>query len=749
MTIHVRIPRRRRRAHYVSPATKGMGLALSGTSNVNVAVGLTPTSPGCSLVDSTIHCTVSVSLPAGAYTGNVTTYNVAPVSGAFPVSAKPLSSASNVSLTVATGMANHFDFTLQGVVSSLHVAGLPAGTQGTPLTPQSFSVTAKDAGGYTIVGTYKSPITVSDSDTSGATTIATSGSDHPPSGKMLSSSDGITLSYTGAALASATIGATSSGATSGNATFTPAAPAAPTLTSVSTAYGQTGTTVSQTLTGTNFTPLGTTINVSGTGITLQSVQVVNATTITASFVIGDAASTSLRSVSVTTPGGTTPARPFGIYSQTSEVTLSSDSNAGSAGQGAGTSGDLRYAMNQANGNPGTLITFNCGTPCTITLSGPLPLISANMILDGSTFGNVIIDGNSTYRAFFVDTGSVTFANLQIQHASATGGAGGTVAANGNGSSGGGGAGLGAGIFVNQSGAHVNVVNDYFLNDAVTGGAGGAATESSSNTTGGGGGGGLNFGGGTGSGGYESGGAGGGGFFAIGSNAPDPSIPNANGGDGGAGGGGGGGGFIYSPDMYTSSTGGAGGSSYSTNNSSPGSSGAAANIGSATGGAGGFGGGGGGGAMSSSGGAGGLFAGGGGGQTGGAGGAGGGGGGSKGGTGGTGGSLATISGGNGSAVFEENYGGGGAAAGPAIFMNAGVLFTSNSGAQGAAATGGTATSPATAGGDDATPVFNFQGTVNASTTAGPVSSALSSSMPAARIRSAQRERRRFQRPMRSR
>src|SRR6185437_4431727 len=175
-----------------------------------------------------------------------------------------------------------------------------------------------------------------------------------------------------------------------------------------TGYGQTANTVSETLTGTNFTSVGSSVNVSGTGITLQNFHVVNATTITVDFVIANGASTSLRSVSVITPGGTTAAQPFGVYSQTSEVTMSSDANAGTAGQGAGNSGDLRYAMNQAHATPGTLITFNCGTPCTITLSAPPPLISANMIIDGGTFGNVVIDGNSLYRAFFVDTGSVTF-----------------------------------------------------------------------------------------------------------------------------------------------------------------------------------------------------------------------------------------------------------------------------------------------------------------------------------------------------
>jgi len=63
------------------------------------------------------------------------------------------------------------------------------------------------------------------------------------------------------------------------------------------------------------------------------------------------------------------------------------------------------------------------------------------------------------------------------------------------------------------------------------------------------------------------------------------------------------------------------------------------------------------------------------------------------------------------------------------VSTGTLTTTNSGASGCAATGGAAGGGgATAGGSDATPVFNYSGTVNGSTTAGPVASALGSSVP---------------------
>jgi hypothetical protein len=154
------------------------------------------------------------------------------------------------------------------------------------------------------------------------------------------------------------------------------------------------------------------------------------------------------------------------------------------------------------------------------------------------------------------------------------------------------------------------------------------------------------------------------------------------------------------------------------------------MGAFDGGGGGFGGGGGGGGgVLSTGGAGGFGGGGGGsgGANGGNGGPGGGGGGGFGS--GAGGALATVSGGAGT---SGSGGGGGAAAGPAIFVRMGSLTTSDSGVSGSTATGGGGGigffGSGTAGTADATPVFNYQGTVNGSTTAGPILSALLSGQP---------------------
>jgi len=81
-------------------------------------------------------------------------------------------------------------------------------------------VNVLDIDGSTIVGTYENPVTLSITDTTGATTITTSGSDNPTSGTLLSSSDVAHLAYTGLAIAPATITASATGA-SGTFTFAP------------------------------------------------------------------------------------------------------------------------------------------------------------------------------------------------------------------------------------------------------------------------------------------------------------------------------------------------------------------------------------------------------------------------------------------------------------------------------------------------------------------------------------------------
>lgn len=388
------------------------------------------------------------------------------------------------------------------------------------------------------------------------------------------------------------------------------------------------------------------------------------------------------------------ALPLPAAAATRTVTVFTDTAAGTpAGTGTGNAGDLRTQMLAAS--PGDTINFSCSSaPCTITLNGPLPPITGDLTIDGGSFGTVVIDGNNAFRAFFVDSGRVTIANLTIRNAKAKGGNGGGGSAGAT--AGGGGAGLGAGVFVNQAGADVTLNRISFVNAAAVGGNGGTSFGSN------GGGGGIGADGAVGF--NLTRGNGGGGVLGAGTAHDGNPVVAGNGGLGGGGGGG----------ASDAGAAGLGGAAYAGNDA--GGNGIGDSNG--RGGDGGFGGGGGAGYMR---GGDGGFGGGGGGSGWGTGGNGGpGGGGGTGATVGTGGSLGGgIAGGDGK-IGTGAGGGGGAAAGPAIFVRLGRLTTIATTSTGETAVGGSGGNP---GGASTAAVFNFGGTVNGSTTTGPATEAM--------------------------
>jgi len=345
-----------------------------------------------------------------------------------------------------------------------------------------------------------------------------------------------------------------------------------------------------------------------------------------------------------------------------------------------------------------------------------------LTIDGGEFGQVIIDGNSggklettslgivinslTNRVFFVDSGTVTLANLQIQDAVAKGGDGGL----GGDAGGGGGAGLGGCIFVNKSNAILTVQNTYFNDCQVVGGSGGSGGNLSLNS-GSGGGGGMAYNG------------GGGGILISNESGGGGGIISAGAGGGKSGTGGGGGGSANGP-----TTGGAG---YGSNSSGNSNSSQSEILLYCAGGNGGFGGGGGGGVMCDAGNGG--FGGGGGGSD-----IGTGSGGSGGFGGGNGGNTCDsgISSSNCSGTF--NGGAGGSAFGPDIFINTGSISIINSGffnddshppATAGKGAGGFLSGPVNSNGQaDYATAYNYGGSINGSSTTGGIY-ALEMALPA--------------------
>jgi hypothetical protein len=206
LILRIRIPKHKktqRGARYISAATKGLLMTFTGASTVAQAVNLTPADPRCA--GSPVVCAFSIDLAPGAYTASVTTYDEAPVNGAIPAGAKLLSTDAGVPVSATPGTANLLRLTLDGVPASIVLPGLAPADAGSGFFNKAFSVSVLDADGFTIVGTYTTPITLSNSDATGITEVTTSGSDNPPARTLLSSADTPALSYSGQAVNAATI----------------------------------------------------------------------------------------------------------------------------------------------------------------------------------------------------------------------------------------------------------------------------------------------------------------------------------------------------------------------------------------------------------------------------------------------------------------------------------------------------------------------------------------------------------------
>lgn len=193
LTITIKVPKETttsshaRRPLYISPSTQSLTIAVDNAAPVSY--NLTATSPGCTDNASGLICTIMLSLSTGSHAATFKTYDGVNGSG------NVLSSNSNVPLTVNPGAANAFGLILNGDIARIALlldnSTPPQGTTATiPL-----SVNAYDADNNLIIGpgSYDNgPITLTDSDSSGATTLSASSIADP--------SMNVTVSYNGAAV---------------------------------------------------------------------------------------------------------------------------------------------------------------------------------------------------------------------------------------------------------------------------------------------------------------------------------------------------------------------------------------------------------------------------------------------------------------------------------------------------------------------------------------------------------------------
>jgi hypothetical protein len=206
----------KRKPLYVSANTQSAAIAVNG--GTPVVANLSASSSSCAVATGGGRtCSVTVSAPVGTDTFSETLYANTTGTGA------PLSQNST-SYTIVAGKSNVINMTLEGVVNSIALT-LANGTPTLGIaTSIALTVTIEDASGATIIGSdpFTNPITLTDSDTSGATTLSKTTVASPADAAAL------TVAYTGASISSATFGASATGVTAANitaATLTPAAAA--------------------------------------------------------------------------------------------------------------------------------------------------------------------------------------------------------------------------------------------------------------------------------------------------------------------------------------------------------------------------------------------------------------------------------------------------------------------------------------------------------------------------------------------
>lgn len=84
------------------------------------------------------------------------------------------------------------------------------------------------------------------------------------------------------------------------------------------------------------------------------------------------------------------------------VNVLTDSSPTTGGSGSGTTGDLRYAITQADTAGGAnIIDFSADLSGTIKLTGDLPAIEDNGLTIDGAGASITVSGNNTYRCFFI------------------------------------------------------------------------------------------------------------------------------------------------------------------------------------------------------------------------------------------------------------------------------------------------------------------------------------------------------------
>jgi hypothetical protein len=227
----------------------------------------------------------------GVTVSSISAVNNTTVTATFTITPTATLSARNVTVTSPAGTSNAVTFTVVN-----------------PPAPTVSSIAPNTGVRNTTV-----PVTITGSNFTAGTTVGIAGTGVTVSGLTVGSSTSITASFTITSAAAATA-RTVTVTTPGGSATTSFTVQGPTLASVTPTSGVRGTTVPVTLTGTNLIGASA-VTVSGTGVTCTVSSSLN-TTVTANCTITPAAALGNRTVTVTTPIGTTNTAPFAVTGAT-------------------------------------------------------------------------------------------------------------------------------------------------------------------------------------------------------------------------------------------------------------------------------------------------------------------------------------------------------------------------------------------------------------------------------------------------
>jgi virginiamycin B lyase len=146
LRIHVPKRKHRRGARYISPATQGISIAISGPTNVNETAQLTPTATGCASSLAGTYCTLIIAglapcpTSANCYSGTISTWDaVTGCPAACAPAGNELSANQNVAFSIAVGQSNPIGVSLGGIAASVLL-----------VAQASSSFTGSMNGGFTI-----------------------------------------------------------------------------------------------------------------------------------------------------------------------------------------------------------------------------------------------------------------------------------------------------------------------------------------------------------------------------------------------------------------------------------------------------------------------------------------------------------------------------------------------------------------------------------------------------------------------